>query len=64
MAYKILNNTGLALSSERENGFIVLFSERRDFENYQFDDLDGNSIVEAIWSPSGHPFLLSKVWFE
>jgi hypothetical protein len=68
MAYKIFNNTGRALCSERENGFIVLFSEKRDFKDYQFNDLDGKAIVEAIWSPSGfvdaHYFFFSKVWFS
>jgi len=67
MAYKIIDNTRFALSDERENGFIVLFGNKDDFENYEFADVDGKAIVEALWSPSGYvdsySLFFSKVWF-
>lgn len=65
--YKIFDNRGFASTLERENGFIVVFNRKDDFDNYQFDEIDEKSVVEAIWSPSGyvdsHSSFLSKVWF-
>lgn len=67
MAYKIFDNRRFALTLERENGFIVVFRKHADFVNYQFDEINGKSVVEAIWSPSGnvnsYSFFLSKLWF-
>jgi|13_taG_2_1085334.scaffolds.fasta_scaffold05139_4 hypothetical protein len=63
MAYKIFDNTNFALNDERENGFIVYFKEGSDFHNYQFENLDGFSIVEACWN-NEEGSTLSRTWFD
>ena len=64
MAYKIFNNTNLALSKERENGMILSFDNLEEFLSYEFEEINGYKIVEALWSPNFRHCCISKVWFD
>ena len=73
MAYRVFNNVGYLISDRFEHGFLIVFENQSDFQNYQFRNVYGRQIVQAIWSSSGHtdPHSIlqsnedwfTKVWF-
>jgi hypothetical protein len=58
--FRIVDNTGFSRTPERENGHIIVFEEKSDFESYNFND---QQIVEAVFIDDDGG-ILSRVWFN
>ena len=62
--YRVFNNKFGGISDRFESGCVIIFQEKQDFDAYEFNDVYGRKIVQAIWSPSGLVDLHYILWHE